>query len=268
MIINDCKYRCTGKDPLLNSKHFHSDTIELLQIFTNDGNVLINNELYPMVSGAVYFIDSENLHCTIPKNEKNYCRNKIILSKSKFKKALSYLGGSELLNSLIKQGIFILDTKTQHTIENLYLDIATEYLTDKLNSSFAILKMCLMLYNNPVKGEATQNALIEKALQYINSNFEKNIKIADICKSLYVSESYLCHTFKKEVNMTVKEYILKQQIIKALYLLENTNASLESIAQDCGFSSHSQFSKRFKSEVKCSPKSYRINFKSKNLSYK
>ncbi len=258
MKITACKYQCKGRDPLINSKHFHINEIELIQALSDGGNVLINNKLYPMISGAVYFIDSESLHCTLPQDTQSYCRNKIIVPKDEFIKTLYYLGGGDISEHLVSQGMFIPDSETRQTVENLFYDVAVSSSNcDEFGATLSLLKLCRLLHRKQEKNKLSQSIHIEKVLQYINSHLDKNIKLADICKSLFISESYLCHTFKRELNMTVKEYIREQQIIKAIALLENTDISLEDISQRCGFASHSQFSKCFKEKMKCSPKAYR-----------
>lgn len=262
MKIKDCKYRTIGKDPLINSKHFHINTIELIQPLTNGGNVLINDKLYPMISGAVYCIDSEDLHCTLPQSEQNYCRNKITVPKDSFKRILSDLGDENLLESLISKGIIILDEQKRKKVENLFFIIAEKHLlNDEFSATLSLLEICSILNSKPEQSKTAQNEQIEKILQYINENLQEGIKLKDICQNLFISESYLCHIFKKELGMTVKGYIKEQQIIKAVSLLKNTSLSLESVAFSCGFSSHSQFSKCFRAKFNCSPKSYRTSKK-------
>ena len=54
------------------------------------------------------------------------------------------------------------------------------------------------------------------------------------------------------------QYVLKQRIDKARYLIITTDKKISDIANECGFNDMSYFSKTFKRYFKVSPTEYKI----------
>ncbi len=103
----------------------------------------------------------------------------------------------------------------------------------------------------------------DNVINYINSNFTKNISSASISKHFGYDESYFCRKFKKVTGITVSNYIKTQRLEHARRLLEKTKESIRHIAVSCGFIDTAYFSNCFKSIYKVSPTEYRNNYKAK-----
>ena len=68
-----------------------------------------------------------------------------------------------------------------------------------------------------------------------------------------VTEEYLARLFKKEMNMTVTEYIAQQKLIFAKNLLMSDDISLQDIAEKLGYQNYNYFSRIFKKHYGISP---------------
>ncbi|WP_036728698.1 helix-turn-helix domain-containing protein [Peptoniphilus mikwangii] len=114
-------------------------------------------------------------------------------------------------------------------------------------------------YTNKFSSELNQNdhELIEKALDYINKNYNKKITLQTVANKLHISRNYLCHLFKTKTGYKFCEYINLQRVNKAKTLIEENKKTFEFISFDCGFSSQSHFSTTFKKYMGLTPNEYK-----------
>lgn len=100
---------------------------------------------------------------------------------------------------------------------------------------------------------------IYKLIKEIDSTMLFQKRIADIAEELNYNPDYLRQKFKKIAGVSLKSiYYAAKWIQNACKLLEQENYSCTEIAQLCGFSSSSQFSRIFKEKMGYTPKSYKL----------
>ena len=80
-----------------------------------------------------------------------------------------------------------------------------------------------------------------------------------ILEPYYFNKSYLCRIFKKNMKMTMTEYLNNKRLEFAAYLLKTTDQSIAYIINDVGFSSVPYFNKIFKEKYGCSPQKFRFS---------
>jgi len=98
---------------------------------------------------------------------------------------------------------------------------------------------------------------INAVIAFINQNLSSQLRMEELAQQCYISQSYLSRQFRKEVGMTVKQYINMQLIKTAQWRLSHTSASVESISNDLGFCNQFYFSEFFKTHCRVSPLQYR-----------
>ena len=103
----------------------------------------------------------------------------------------------------------------------------------------------------------SDHELIDKALNYINSNFCEKITLEDVAKKLHISRNYLCCLFREETGYKFCEYINIQRVNRAKELIRENRKNLEYISYECGFNSQSHFCTTFKKFAGCTPKDYK-----------
>lgn len=101
---------------------------------------------------------------------------------------------------------------------------------------------------------------INDALDYINKNINKNIKIDDIAAAVNISSSRLSHIFQENMGQSIWQIINETRLYNALLLLETTKYSVSQIAYMLGFNNPNYFAKVFKKHYKISPNDVRTNF--------
>lgn len=126
-------------------------------------------------------------------------------------------------------------------------------------------RICLFLYGEFNPQTDTQNVppsqdnlRIRKMLAFIHKNFADDISLSEISSSADISERESLRCFKKTIQLSPIQYLLKYRIMQgAEMLLGNPTDSISEIATLCGFDSPSNFAKIFKRFYKCTPREYR-----------
>ncbi|MBM7582351.1 two-component system response regulator YesN [Caldicoprobacter guelmensis] len=98
-----------------------------------------------------------------------------------------------------------------------------------------------------------------EALKYIRENYNRDITLEDVARSVYISPYYLSHLFKEELNITFLEYLTMVRMEEAKKLLKDTSLSIVAVASQVGYDDASYFSKVFKKYVGVTPAQYRKN---------
>ncbi len=106
------------------------------------------------------------------------------------------------------------------------------------------------------------NDLICDIIEYLNNNINKEITIEELSSIFYFNKTYIMKKFKKELNLTIHEYINTMRIYNSLIFFKDDNYML-SIAFKNGFNSLEYFSETFKKIIGVSPIIYKkyINYK-------
>lgn len=101
------------------------------------------------------------------------------------------------------------------------------------------------------------NNLVCDIINYINQNIKNKIVIKDIADNFYFNRFYIMKLFKKELGISINEYINKKRIYDSLTQIKNTNDSFLTVALDNGFNSLEYFSESFKNVIGTSPRTYK-----------
>lgn len=115
-------------------------------------------------------------------------------------------------------------------------------------------KYCLLVQNYSVKG---YSPIVQKVINQININLTENLSLKTLSEFCCISAGYLSTIFKKEVGMTLTDYINKKRVDHAILLLNATNLQIQTIAGYCGIPDLNYFSRIFKKFQGMTPKKYR-----------
>ena len=99
--------------------------------------------------------------------------------------------------------------------------------------------------------------LMKISVNYINSNYENDLSLADIANFIYLSPSYFAKVFKKETGISPINYLLKVRTDKAREILSSTDLQIGEVAMLVGFSSHQRFNEIFKKNTGMTPTDHR-----------
>lgn len=98
---------------------------------------------------------------------------------------------------------------------------------------------------------------VQKAVTYITTDLSADLGLKALAGQLNMTPSYLSSLFKKEMGVTLTDYVNQQRIAHAQHLLLDTSLPIKSIAQQCGIADLNYFMRLFKRMAGVTPKAFR-----------
>ncbi|MDE7346009.1 MAG: AraC family transcriptional regulator [Muribaculaceae bacterium] len=108
---------------------------------------------------------------------------------------------------------------------------------------------------------------IMKVCEYIDANYEEQVKLSDVSALVNMSESAFSHFFKKKTGCSFIDYLNNIRISKASLMLSDTTNSINEICYSCGFNNSSNFIRIFKKIKGMTPSEYRTYIQQMLIKY-
>ncbi|MCR5717315.1 MAG: AraC family transcriptional regulator, partial [Lachnospiraceae bacterium] len=138
---------------------------------------------------------------------------------------------------------------------------ALRYQEDDVTSSFYLIREwvqnILALYDECTAGCTEEEQPVLYVRNYIKSHLDEDLSREKLAGLVYLTPDYLSHLFKKEVHISLTNYVIKERIEESKKLLANTNLSIQDIAIQCGFQNISYFSRQFRNITGMTPREFR-----------
>lgn len=99
------------------------------------------------------------------------------------------------------------------------------------------------------------STIVKRAMEYIISNYEKDISLSCVAEKVNVSPQYLSKLFKEEFNKGFTSCLNSIRIEQAKLMMEE-GVALKSLAQNSGFNSYTYFFTVFKEFTGMTPQQY------------
>ena len=115
------------------------------------------------------------------------------------------------------------------------------------------------------KKEKGMSVYTEQCRDYIEKHFHNKIYLEDIADAIGISQGHLSRIFRKDMGISVQDYIQKFRIERAANLLKYSEAGLAEISDYLCFHSQSHFGCVFKQYMNMTPRQYRDMYKQKEF---
>jgi YesN/AraC family two-component response regulator len=164
--------------------------------------------------------------------------------------------------------IYRFDPKYQDTIielvNNIYQISKAKSLIHTLSIHSRFLDLLCTLYqyrkHNIYKPEImnSTSSKIYSITSYIHNHFHEELSLDILAKNFFLSNYYLSHLFKEVTGFTLINYIQMTRVRNAQQLLLFTDKKITDIAEQCGFTSFSQFNRVFNKFCHTSPRNFKL----------
>ncbi|MEC0240154.1 AraC family transcriptional regulator [Paenibacillus dokdonensis] len=205
--------------------HMHRH-YELYYLFGGERYFFIKDRIYPVRSGDMVFVPSNEVHKTLDTGVPNHERIVLYFNMEYFDQMVD--NEAELLLTPFHHGnrVIHLAEPEKLRIEHLLYDMLRE-------------------------------------IQDQSPGYEQPLTLGSLSERFYLSPSHLSRTFKKNTGFGLIEYIGITRTKEAQRLLRETDERITVISERSGFENFSHFEKVFKSFTRMSPRSYRSGFHQK-----
>lgn len=146
-------------------------------------------------------------------------------------------------------------------IVRLYMEKEPAY---QLRISVLLSDLWLGIFEQIPEGNPAVSASLERdkqrvkaAIQYMQENYQQQLRLEEIAEAAYISRSELCRSFQRTINMTPLEFLMQYRIRQSTVLLKNRDLRILDIAEMTGFCSPSHFGNYFHRYMGCTPREYR-----------
>ncbi len=114
------------------------------------------------------------------------------------------------------------------------------------------------LYESYINLYPHHNDTLDDVIKYILYNPESDLRQKALSEELHINKSYLSTIFIAQTNIRFVDYISSIKLLRAAWLLKNTEMKVGEIAQKIDYKDVAYFSKQFKKSFSCSPSEYRL----------
>lgn len=129
------------------------------------------------------------------------------------------------------------------TIAHLYTFAA--YLIDSAPSTRAL------------GGRRIRDCYIRVALDYIENNYSRKIRIEEIASECGIDRSYFGKLFHTAMGQSPQSFLLQYRMMRACTLLQDTNLTIASVGAAVGYDNALHFSRAFKNQYGMAPREWR-----------
>jgi len=151
-----------------------------------------------------------------------------------------------------------MDIATAYNLSDIYIEIIDSLTTAeeiRENSKRVAMDYCRKMQSCLKSSAMSRNVV--SSIDYIRTHINGKLTVEDVAEAMNLNPSYLSKLFKKEMGITISQYIRDQKIAIACNMLRHLDDSSLTISNYLGFSSQSHFIQVFKKCIGIPPEEYR-----------
>ncbi len=235
--------------------HTHRE-FELYINLTGDISFLAENRLYTMSRGDVFFARPGERHHCVYRSDAPHEFFWILFNGNDCANAVSFLLNDPSRN------YFSPDEEYKEELLGLCFSLLQHNLpeSERQYSFLRLLHLLKLSAHDPVDIKSTLPEDLSRMLSFVEQHLHKPITVADMAKTLYLSQSTIERRFKEHLGLTPLAYINKRKLQAAAALLRS-GSSVSEAALSLGFSATSHFIALFEKHYGTTPHRYKSRTK-------
>ncbi|GIP26527.1 AraC family transcriptional regulator [Paenibacillus sp. J23TS9] len=251
--------------------HIHRHC-ELYYLFGGERYFFIKDRIYPVRSGDLVFVPSNEVHRTSDTGVPNHERVVLYFNMEYFEQMVEEEAELLLAPFLRSNRVLHLAEADKLRIEQLLYEMLREIQDQSpgyelavrhaaaLTLLFAAREVLHPKHASSEEAVSPAAARITEIARFISEHYQEPLTLGSLSERFYLSPSHLSRTFKKYTGFGLIEYIGITRTKEAQRLLRETDERITVISELSGFENFSHFEKVFKSFSRMSPRSYRSGF--------
>lgn len=264
----DFMYYSNSGVPTKLKTHLHQ-CYEFLYFIDGDSSYIVENTIYDAKPGDLFITRPKEVHSLAFRSQKQYIRTFFQISPDYLDESQSNLLDF-INNAPLGQGNRITAESMRGIQTANILNKIEHYVLNRIPESDLMIKTYVIQLLVQLKYAAAnetdtlsasfesskpENSRIQEILDYIEKHITDTISLDELAEKFYINKYYLCHTFKSETGVTIKEFVNTRRISRAKDLIMG-GANMTDLCYKCGFGDYSSFYKTFKKMTGKSPKAF------------
>lgn len=250
--------------------HWHEE-MEFIHLTEGKLKLQVPGKILYVQKGESIFINSRILHCGIAEDS---CEKLSVVFHPELMGGDASIFAQKYINPIVQLQtldccLFHSEPQWMSEISRYLLNVFDAMTGEGIGYEFIVRenlsKVCLALYRQYVSEMAENHVKpdqdklrIRKMLEFIHEHFADNIALSHIASSANIGERECLRCFKRVIQISPMQYLLKYRITQSASMLLNGDAdSITGIARLCGFDNPSYFTLIFKRFFKCTPREYK-----------
>lgn len=231
-------------------RHMHNG-YEILYFLSGDAEYIIKGSVYRLKPRDLLFIHPRTFHNLIPLTDATYERFCINFPENRIPEVLlPFAEHSEEIYRIPK------DSLVDRFFEN-WAEAEKQFSEEEMRVYLYPQISTVLLYLCHLPSEAAvkpihENRTLEKILRYIDEHPEEPLTAESLSAKFYMSTSWIVHTFRQMLGISLMQYIAKKRILYAESLLRAGNSPTE-VFKRCHYESYSTFYRQYKKILGHSP---------------
>lgn len=249
-----------------NQLHQHKE-LQLSLIIKGNGKLLIGDSIHPFNDGDFFTIGANSPHLfKTERAPEDVHMISLFFTERTFGENFFEISELEEINSfftIATDGFQLISDKREVTQLMLQLPKAS-----KLSRVILFLQLLALLckadksslteFKYPKEISDLAGERMQVIFDYALHNFHQKIKLSSISALVYMTPNAFCKFFKQRTNKTFFQFLIELRIEHACQLLQNSrDLSIATIAEQSGFTSISNFNRKFRSNKRVIPSQYR-----------
>lgn len=249
--------------------HWHKE-VELLYILKGKATLTMNHRVYEIKEKDFIWIPVNQIHMVVGDTTNPFQFVAIVFHPDFISSFANDIIQQKYISSLLKweyayTPVFHKDSVLQSCVsrlldlwkkkENGYELYIKAVLYEIICHLYEIIKGTQMNVQESNDYRITQ---IKQMISYIQKHYDENISLDFLANHFSLSKGHICRIFKDMTHMTMIDYLNYYRINRSAQLLQESDATIISIAESVGFHNISYFNRTFKKYMHHSPKEYRF----------
>lgn len=255
-----------------DNREFDQDILEVGYCYNGETKIMSkpNNKKYIIKKGDLFIYKTLNDLDYFKFKYKQSKTISISMNFSAIKNAVNPIWEDKLIidwqeniENIFKGNVLIIEKasydlkKIAQQIDSVSINNMIGYMKLKLKTIEFITTLFEEKCDDKLLKNSEDEERVIKAKEIINKNLENPPSVKELAHDLNISIYKLQKGFKNTTGNTVYEYIKKERIEKAKYLLKYTDMAVIEIANEIGYENPSKFSDSFKQYNHITPLKYR-----------